>query len=318
MSYSYINTLISDTEENFELKSLFEDIDKTIEMLEEEAPVSPQINSASNISPNENEKIKKQQNKQKLKNLKNMSNNPEYVQAYIKPNSLGPRYVLVEVERFRNMTPEECAKFTDDPMIAKRALPASTQNISPQAMNKPNNVLAKAQTCMSMMYMVNFLTMVPTLLYGIFVKGKAVILGILGFVTGPNRAWFYLAAGLGAVLLFLVKIIKRFKKKNNQNVTVSKIANESVYLTVIEEDNDIPFKRYFEILEESTSDINKIGNFFNTGFDRVADACKTIEGVPTDGNVGILRNVTEKLAGFTNYALIKSKASLASNNTPTK
>ena len=80
MSYSYINTLISDTEENFELKSLFEDIDKTIEMLEEEAPVSPQMNSVSNISQNKDEKIKKQQNKQKLKNLKNMSNNPEYVQ----------------------------------------------------------------------------------------------------------------------------------------------------------------------------------------------------------------------------------------------
>ena len=63
MSYSYINTLISDTEENFELKSLFEDIDKTIEMLEEEAPVSPQMNSVSNISQNKDEKIKKQQNK---------------------------------------------------------------------------------------------------------------------------------------------------------------------------------------------------------------------------------------------------------------
>lgn len=309
MSYSYINTLISDTEENFELKSLFEDIDKTIEMLEEEAPVSPQMNSVSNnINYIKIEKLKKEKNENNLKKLQNMETNPDYIQTYIKPNSLGPKYVLVEVERFRNMTPEECAKFTDDPMIARRALPASTQNIRKEDVGVADNILKFGRIGLSFLVMPFSYGIANRILDFVIVN-----LGKAWAFTGPYRIWFLIASAFGAVLVFLTKILKRFLKKTNKNITVSKIANESVYLTIVDEDNDIPFKKYFEILEESATnyDSDNINKFFNTNFDRVEDACKTIEKVPEDGKVGKLRLAVEKLAGIVNYCTIKAKASLS-------
>lgn len=338
--YSYINTLVSDTEEDYELKSLFENIDKTIEMLDEEAPVMAAPASVPGTpvpsSPMQNVKQAPQrypnENKENALSNPQVQNNPninsKLTQVYLNPSTLGPKYILVEVERFRNLSPEDCEKLTGNPNIAKQNLPASTQHMNNKQMQDPNKSFGMVKSftgilMSSLLFQVSA-RIISGVIFPAFIIGKNAVVGIAKRATGSNGKWVLAAGACLALLTILIKILKKFNKVNKKentgvqtNITVSKISNESVYLTIIDEYDDhniedIPFKKYIEIMTESASNPDKIGEFFNNGFDTIETSCRTLEETPNSQSK--FKAIVEKITGVTNYCLIKAKAAFASKS----
>ena len=337
-NFSYINTLVSDTEDTYEIKTLFENIDRTIEMLDEEAPVPS--------SPMKNVKQTPQEYPNyKSKNIS--SPNSQMVQAWINPSTLGPRYILIEVEKFKNLSPEDCAKLTNDIDSTRQNLPASTQNMKDKDMKSPDKSFGMMKMLVNSFTTIFFMQgaryIITSVIIPALILGKNAAMGLLGFSKNSSEdslnnsdslssetvssklsvfkdpKWIIAAGASVSLLIIFTKILKRYNKKNKKNsgvqtnIQVSNISNESIDLIITNEyyDNDIPFKKSLEIMNESILNINKIKSFFDTGFDAVKNSCETIEDTPDTQSK--FKSFLEKIAGITNYCLIKAKSMLAGN-----
>lgn len=338
-NFSYINTLVSDAEDMYELKTLFENIDRTIEMLEEEAPVPS--------SPMKNvEQMPQTYPNEKSKNIPS-DKNSNMVQAWINPSTLGPKYILVEVEKFRNLSPEDCEKLTSDINSTRQNLPASTQTLKNKDMESPDKSFGTLKMLTSSFTTIFFMQgaryIITSVIIPAFILGKKAAMGLLGMsndstedtkngselITSeiPSKLnvfkdpkWIIAAGASVCLLIVFTKILKRYNRKNKKNsgvqtnIKVANVSNESIDLIITNEyyDNDIPFKKSLEIMNESILNINKIKSFFDHGFDSVKNACETIE--ETSDTQSKFKSFLEKIAGITNYCIIKAKAAFTGSS----